>query len=341
MYDPFAAPNRYRSCKIAAYRRQKEEEAQQRKESAATSTSANYLADALTALVPQAEQLPCQLQGSASATVVAAAAPTVLAALNTSAEELRRQRVSRSAAMGIQSAVDMEKEVLETEHKKRRLDGTDTKSRIASMLTRMRPPMATATPESHGTDVASPSDPSQQPASAALTGSAPLVFKPSPLAAGGYVMVTGDHQKPFQGPAAGKPSSTLLIRWPQSSPLAAVQQLKGMAKETALSQLVEEVRSKCGCHGVVRGARVHTLSAEEEDALLSVIKTTLKDPALWTPQLERERLRVLVRLDTVTDAFKAAEGLRKAQTSWCISFFHTASYDAGHLGPRKDEPLCS
>lgn len=238
MYNP-ALPNHYRDVVFSAYarrRQREEEEARQRQR------QPNALASALSSL------------DSASAFADVHAPEE----LHLSAEELHLRRIKESAALGIQAAVDMEKEVLESEHKRMRLEGADARSRISSRLDKLKALAAkskklsssgnsggdsggagrgesadglVSSPVTAVNSATSPAAPSSLSASSA----APLIFQRSSLAAGGYVMTTA--ATPTAAPTAlvpnafastaaksavqGKPSSTLLLRYCRDSPAVA------------------------------------------------------------------------------------------------------------------------
>lgn len=462
LYDP-QRPNSYQQAKYALYRRQRarQEESESVARSSQTtgpasqssvgaddgSNTVSSLANALSAFpstgslemsVFTASPLPSAtvlggalseaLTSSSTSSPFTGVDPVPSGALSMTAEELHLQRVKRSAAMGIQRAVDMEREALELEHKKRKLEGADTKSRIGGLLERMKKkkeaqtqPSASAASSSSSSSSAQTEGGSAERTSSQEPGfslttttttvqggtnttspppsslpSAPLVFKPSGLAAGGYVMAPahsgGDTTAPSSAAAAlerkrralkGKPSSTLLLRLIHShtttvspsevtpcAPPALVQLLAsacvtaeggegdddsrssplllaggGPAVDTPLAPLLEDIRAECGRHGVVRGTRAYIMTAEEEEeqkekgeerrSASVAASSAAAEPLL---ALQR-RLRVLVRFNTVADAFKAAEALAVLpQLPWSITFFPTSRYDAGQLGPTEGEP---
>lgn len=317
MYNPLR-PNSYRDCKLAQYHRQREAE---RSAGQAAAASPDFLAEALSGLGGG---------GSGSG----GEAPI---ALNAPAEELHRQRVSRSAAMGIQSAVEIEKDSLELEHKRRRLDGTDTKSRIAGLLSRMRKSSVGGDGDGDG---APPQLQSGSPSALPTDGpaSTPLVFKPSPLAAGGYVMAAAD-AAPGRRALSGKPTSTLLLRWAGPSPAAELAAQPAAAQAQGCSVLAESVRGECGRFGALRSVKVRLLTADEEAAKARAIREQLGEAEV-EPRLARERLRALVRLGSASEAIKVAEELLRSGR-WCVDFFPTGRYDAEDYGFIDNEPLCN
>lgn len=206
--------------------------------------------------------------------------PTLLP--NLTAEELHHRRIQRSADMGVQRAVELQREGLEMEHKKRKLEGTDARSRISSLLSHMRrrpapcndnttdsalsssslcsatAPLAAQAAElaesceAHGQHASVPAeaDTSGAPHDECDTArgggargtehemrapmcppppsesAAALVFRPSPLAAGGFVLTPSMNAAPSSSSShssslalssslslRGKPSSTLLLRF--------------------------------------------------------------------------------------------------------------------------------
>jgi hypothetical protein len=370
MYHP-ALPNHYRDVVFTAYvrRRQREEAA-----AAEEQRRPNALACALSSL------------NSPSAFSEVAAESS---GLHLSAEELHRHRIAASAALGIQSAVAMEKDALEVEHKRKKLEGEDARSRISSRLDKlkslaakskkltggggkeatMEQPEATGTsascgPASVSTASADASSFAAEPIAATpSTASAPLVFQRSSMAAGGYVMTTAPTTSssaatssllPLSKSAAasaaagqrairGKPSSTLLLRYRRDSPVCqwSEEQIShaatsGTEATAALcAPVVSQVHQLCCRFGFVRGvkARVHT-----PETVASVLGIAASDRAA----LQDEQLRLWVRYDSVTEAFKAAESLAKEPGSvdgplLCVCFYPTSLFDADTLDVRVEE----
>lgn len=169
--------------------------------------------------------------------------------LDMSAEELHAQRIQRSAQMGVQRAVDLRKDEIETEFKKRKLEGSDTKSKVSNLLSQLRQKKAAAAAAgnitstmismpsdsnlthlstasistsssaasslslpSGSTSTRGPSDPCETSAPRSL--SAPLTFVPSGLRSGGFVMTATEPsaQEGISVRLEGRPSTTLLLR---------------------------------------------------------------------------------------------------------------------------------
>ncbi|KPA77346.1 hypothetical protein ABB37_07227 [Leptomonas pyrrhocoris] len=357
MYNP-ALPNHYRDVVFTAYvRRRQREEA----DALEQQRQPNALASALSSLV---STLPACADGETVSS----------SGLSLSAEELHLHRIKESAALGIQSAVDMEKDALEVEHRKKKLEGADARSRIGSRLDKLKAlaakskkltgsdaaekthampmPSTNTTTAPTTTTSAEPASSSSLPSAPSAT--APLVFQRSALAAGGYVMTAAPVDSSVLSATAGvatstkravrgKPSSTLLLRYLRESPVAttwsAEQVAQAAASPTArdalCAPLVDSVRQRCRRFGFVRGvkARVHTAAA-----VASVLGVAAMDSAA----LRCEQLRLWVRYDSVTEAFKAAESLAKEPATaegpvFCVCFYVTNLFDADTLDLRAED----
>jgi hypothetical protein len=143
-----------------------------------------------------------------------------------SPEEIVRQRIAKSAAMGIRSAQEMERDEEELRQKTFKQQQLDSKSRIGRLVGQL----------SQGSNSVSKSQ---------------LVFAPSALAAGGHVIVESD-KKSDKLPLRGKPSSTLLFR-------------SAIAHEKLTDDIAFDIQMECGRHGVVRSAKVVDSSALSTD----------------------------------------------------------------------------
>ncbi|KPI83624.1 hypothetical protein ABL78_7338 [Leptomonas seymouri] len=355
MYNP-ALPNHYRDVVFTAYvRRRQREEA----EALERQRQPNALASALSSLN---SPLPTFSD--------VGAAPS--SGLSLSAEELHLHRIKESAALGIRSAVDMEKKALEVEHKKKKLEGADARSRISSRLDELKALAAKSKKRPGGTSAeqtdtaavsnseATPTrtattsaDPSSLPSlSPAPSAAAPLVFQRSSLAAGGYVMTTAPLDSTLLSSASvahtkrvvrGKPSSTLLLRYLRQSPMETTWTREQVAQAAAspasanalCASVVSDVVQICRHFGFVRGvkARVHTAEA---------VKSVLGIAATDTAALCSEQLRLWVRYDSVTEAFKAAESLAKEPATaegpvFCVCFYQTTLFDTDMLDLRAED----
>lgn len=188
----------------------------------------------------------CTLSAHVGNNVSAHAPLATTTRLDMSAEELHAQRIQRSAQMGVQRAVDLQKDEMETEFKKRKLEGSDTKSKVSNLLAQLRqkkemvsgrvqptvipsfgapsPHLSTASSDSVVSGNASGSrfsgtsaiaKPSCTSAVKAL--SAPLAFIPSGLKSGGFVMTAAqpcaDEKKSRSAHLEGQLSTTLLLRY--------------------------------------------------------------------------------------------------------------------------------
>ncbi|KAK7201627.1 hypothetical protein NESM_000227400 [Novymonas esmeraldas] len=369
MYNP-ALPNHYRDVAFAAYvrRRDEEEEAAVQRQ-----RQPNALASALSAASlasSSSSSSPLPSSGSSPTSAMAGAPPS----LGLSAEELHQHRVKESAALGVQRAVLMEKEALEVEHKKRKLEGSDARSRISSRLDKLKA-LAGKSRSVAGDAGAEPAQTQPSPTSspAEVTPSAPLVFQRSSLAAGGFVMTAADPALPGVGqrtavrPAVqGRPSSTLLLRFLAESPLqtwtaADIAQAAAAtpAEESPLcAPALAQVQQLCRRFGFVRSmaARVYEESVVKA-ALARAVERSSSGRSVSAreegeEEVRREQLRVWVRLDSVTEAFKAAESLAKesvadpsgaaghaARPRFAVYFYPTSLYDANTLELRDDDLL--
>ncbi|KAG5483381.1 hypothetical protein LSCM1_04929 [Leishmania martiniquensis] len=358
MYNP-ALPNHYRDVVFAAYvrRRQREEaaEAQQQRQP-------NALASALSA------------SSLATSSTRAASAPL----LGLSAEELHQHRIKESAALGIQRALTMEKEALEVEHKRRRVEGSDARSRISDRLDKLRalaarPKVVMRAPMPIDGDLAplpdnpSPPTSSQEtpslPFGAEATPSAPLVFQRSSLAAGGYVMTTADPSLPSmlsrtatRSSLRGKPSSTLLLRFIHDSPVegwneAAIAEASAssLAESPLCASVLAHVQQLCRRFGFLRSIAARVYTDDDVTSALARARSQTSGTAAVpsAEEVRREQLRVWVRFDSVTEAFKAAESLAKEMSPaapagrplFAVSFYPTGLYDSDALELREEDLL--
>lgn len=310
MYDPLN-PNEYKQAKLALYKSRPRDMADAMRPPA--STSLNLFAEALSALP------------SSSAVSSNPQAPSQPVAVTASVEELLRRRVARSAAMGSQSAEQMEREELEVEQKKRKLEGSDIRSRVGSFLSKMRAPAAKAADASAAMPQASPS--------------APLAFVPSPLAAGGYVMAATT-AAPVPRTITGRASTTLLLRYVSNSPFPQLRGLVGEALERMCGPLCSDVSAECGQYGVVRAVRVYLLRSEEIERVRQAVEAVLSDKAQVEKAILCEQVRIVVRFGALKSAFAASEALPQRHPECVVSFFPEAMFDAGRLGPIEGEVLC-
>lgn len=274
-YNPFV-PNAYGKAAYTVYARKRRLEETKAYEG---KLSGNCLAESLHSSGMDASGAPSPTEGPV--------------ALNLSAEELHKLRVRKSAAMGVKSAVDLEREILEVEHKKVKLEGSDVKSRIGSLLGKMR------------------QQKSEKETTKLHEATAPLTFKASPLAAGGFMMEKAD--KVSTRSVKGKPSSALLIVDQTLSVPTSLLDEKSTAEmqERFFAPTLEAYRTECGQSGVVRSAKC------------VVIRGVHMDEA---------RVRFFIRFDTVADAFKASDGLIKNHSQETrVHFYPTAEFDAGNF----------
>lgn len=174
--------------------------------------------------------------------------------LDMSAEEFHAQRIQRSARMGVQRAVDLQKDEMETEFKKRKLEGSDTKSKVSNLLSQLRQKKAAATAakskdsleataplDAHsaqfttvpnmacwasGVSLSAEScspkkavDPRDNSSLRVL--SAPLAFVPSGLQSGGFVIAQTEQSRSENvlSRLEGQTSTTLLLRYVHSPSL--------------------------------------------------------------------------------------------------------------------------
>lgn len=276
-----------------------------------------------------AESLPTPHASLAQALSSSAAVPPA----SLGAEALHELRVKRSAALGVKRAVELQKETLEMAHKKKRLEGSDARSQISQLLGKMS--------GGGGSASATTSEGPAPPTNA-------LIFAPSSLAAGGFVMTEREQAPAAEAKLHGRPSSTLLVRFHGAhSPLAGVsaETMARLEREAAFAgtlfaALLEGVRGQCGRHGTVRSAQAYVLREGELRTVRERVAAAsgAAPGAVDAAAMVQERLRLLVRFDTVTDALKAGEVLCQ-QNQWVISFFPTTSYDSGHFGPTDGEQL--
>ncbi|CAC9470134.1 hypothetical protein conserved [Leishmania donovani] len=353
MYNP-ALPNHYRDVVFAAYvrRRQREEAA-----AAQQQRQPNALASAL----------------SASSLAAPSMASVNAPLLGLSAEELHQHRIKESAALGIQRAVMMEKEALEVEHKQRRLEGRDARSRISSRLDKLKALAAkskAATGVSASVDAGGavlqpddPSSPTSSPFDAEAAPSAPLMFQRSSLAAGGYVMTAADPSLPgmllrtnTRSAVQGKPSSTLLLRFLHDSPVlgwnkAAIAEAStfSSAESSLCVPVLTQVQQLCRRFGFVRSMAARVYAEDVVTAALARARsqTSVETQVPSAEEVRREQLRVWVRFDSVTEAFKAAESLAKevppatpaGPPVFAVAFYPTGLYDSDALELREEDLL--
>ncbi|CBZ24995.1 conserved hypothetical protein [Leishmania mexicana MHOM/GT/2001/U1103] len=359
MYNP-ALPNHYRDVVFTSYvrRRQREEAAAAQKQ-----RQPNALASAL----------------SASSHVAPPMASASAPLLGLSAEELHQHRIKESAALGIQRAVMMEKEALEVEHKKRKLEGSDARSRISSRLDKLKALAAkskavtgVSVSADAGDAVLQPDGPtsptsSQKTSSSSFAAeaapSAPLMFQRSSLAAGGYVMAAADPSLPgmllrtsTRSAVQGKPSSTLLLRFLHDSPVlgwseAAIAEASTLssAESSLCAPVLTQVQQLCRRFGFVRSmaARVYAEDVVTAALARSRSQTSVETQVPSAEEVRREQLRVWVRFDSVTEAFKAAESLAKevspatpaGRPVFAVAFYPTGLYDSDALELREEDLL--
>jgi hypothetical protein len=156
-------------------------------------------------------------------------------------EAAHRERVRISAAMGVASALQLQRDDDDLLHKQHVQQGLDVKSRVGRMLGLPGGTAEAAASDSIGGGVAN------------------LEFVPSGMSAGGHVLAATE-RKPVKPVLKGKPSSTVLLR--------------NIATRGAVdSQLQADLLSECSRYGVVRGLVVyampdgHPLSLNEVEGL--------------------------------------------------------------------------
>lgn len=372
MYNP-ALPNYYNDVKLHAYfcRRDEEEDAiaqQQRQPNAIAAALASSAAR-----LPASSML-LDAEPTSSAMPASSSLPSSPSLLSLTAEELHQQRVKQSAVLGVQRAVEMEKEAFEVEHKKRRMEGSDARSLISTRLAKLK---SMARPSK--TEATAPSDgaPSSSPSSEASSG---LVFAPSSLAGGGYVMqapgaaaatLAASRRRKLQG----RPSSTLLLRYFNDCPLervdaaaaAAVARADGGVADELLIGWLEALRRRCSSYGIVRAMTSRLYTPDRVEAEMPSKTETNGDVAEGEvaadvevsrrrlrreQRLHLEQLRVFVRYDSVAEAFKAGEQLLKETASvaegntapmaappplFSVYFYPSDLFDAGQLDLRAED----
>ncbi|RNF26985.1 uncharacterized protein Tco025E_00790 [Trypanosoma conorhini] len=366
MYDP-AAANNYRDVKVLRWKRAREEEQKNdisRSLAAAAGTGPSpFDMPDMMPMVGKAD-FAYGILGGDGGDGDGDAMP-----LHLSAEELHQRRVRQSAALGITTAMKLERDELEAAHKARVAAGMDRKGRIGQKLGKL---MSAAATKGNATDAsavgdapgtgkttsageATPAPGASTPAAAAttakaaslLTGSsAPLVFQRSELAAGGYVVREDVGALEKRRTHRGKPSSTILIRFVRDGPPVEMfdDAVGGNSSNAAArNAFLENIQCLCAQCGVVRSLRYVVLSEAEKAALRARLEK--EDVAAASAALEarlaREMVRVLVRFDTVANGFKALEMLQQRHgSSWDVCFFPTQLFDAGTLGPAEGEALC-
>lgn len=270
-----------------------------------------------------------------------------------SAEELHAQRVQRSAAMGVQRAVEYQKDSIESEFKRRKMEGSDARSRVTNLLAKMRgtPPSTTSTTQPEASSAAGLSHSVTAPSP-----SAPLAFLPSGLGTGGFKL-TAVGPSVAQSAAtglAGVPGPTLLMRsrqhpslWdslhdnqqaalllpPGPSSVPSVL-LARQAAEQVWAVLLRDILRECSAFGVVTSCIPHVLQVAELDALSQRWRADF--PAASSPQhdeaMNAERVRIFVRFDAVAEAFRAAEAMAPLGDQWSVVFYPTTAFDQGELG---------
>ncbi|ESL05494.1 hypothetical protein TRSC58_06855 [Trypanosoma rangeli SC58] len=358
MYDP-AAANNYRDFKVMRWKRAREEEQK------------NDISRSLAAAA-EVGPSPFEMPGMMSTTakdefvygILGGGGDTM--SFHLSAEELHQRRVRQSAALGITTAMKLERDELEAAHKARVAAGMDRKGRIGQKLGKLMSAAATkgntADTNTVGDSVGtgkntSGGDTTSAPgrstptstttATSLLTGSSTqLVFQRSDLAAGGYVVREDGGTVDRRRIHRGKPSSTILIRFVRDGPPAEMfdDTANGDSSNVAMrNAFLENIQCLCGQCGVVRSVRYVVLSDAEKVSLRARLEkedVTTASAGVET-RLAREMVRVLVRFDTVANGFKALEMLQQCYGSnWDVCFFSTQLFDAGALGPAEGEALC-
>ncbi|EKF27470.1 hypothetical protein MOQ_008806 [Trypanosoma cruzi marinkellei] len=357
MYDP-AVPNNYRDVKVMCWKRAREDErkndiSRSLAAAAEAGSSPFDMPDMMIRMAPR-DELAYDILGGSGETM----------SLHLSAEELHQRRVRQSAALGITTAMNLEREELEAAHKARVAAGMDRKGRIGQKLGKLMSVAATrdnATKMSttgdqvgdgvntSGGEMTSPPPPPTATTSTSLAGmTAPLVFQRSELAAGGYVVREDVGALEKRKTHYGKPSSTILIRFIRDGPPVEVfddTSNKNISNVTLRNAFLENIQDLCGQCGVVRSLRYVVLDDEKRTALRARLEKEKEEISTASADVEtrltREMVRVLVRFDTVANAFKALEMLQQRHGSdWDVCFFSTQLFDAGALGPAEGESLC-
>ncbi|KAF8290074.1 hypothetical protein TcBrA4_0133160 [Trypanosoma cruzi] len=355
MYDP-AAPNNYRDVKVMWWKRAREDERKndisRSLAAAAEAGSSPFDMPDMMRMAPK-DELAYDILGGGGETM----------SLHLSAEELHQRRVRQSAALGITTAMNLEREELEAAHKARVAAGMDRKGRIGQKLGKL---LSVAATRENATKTNTTSDhvgvgintsggemtPATTTATSTTTSlpgiTAPLVFQRSELAAGGYVVREDVGALEKRKTHYGKPSSTILIRFVRDGPPVEVfddTSNKNVGSGTLRNAFLENIQDLCGQCGVVRSLRYMVLDDEKRAALRARLENEREEVSVASADVEtrlaREMIRVLVRFDTVANAFKALEMLQQRHGSnWDVCFFSTQLFDVGALGPAEGESLC-
>ncbi|KAF5221912.1 hypothetical protein ECC02_005079 [Trypanosoma cruzi] len=355
MYDP-AAPNNYRDVKVMWWKRAREDERKndisRSLAAAAEAGSSPFDMPDMMRMAPR-DELAYDILGGSGDTM----------SLHLSAEELHQRRVRQSAALGITTAMNLEREELEAAHKARVAAGMDRRGRIGQKLGKLMSVAATRenatktnTTSDHVGDGINTSGGEMTPATTTTTSTttslpgitAPLVFQRSELAAGGYVVREDVGALEKRKTHYGKPSSTILIRFVRDGPPVEVfddTSNKNVSGGMLRNAFLENIQDLCGQCGVVRSLRYVVLDDEKRAALRARLENEREEVSAASADVEtrlsREMIRVLVRFDTVANAFKALEMLQQRHGSnWDVCFFSTQLFDAGALGPAEGESLC-
>lgn len=349
MYDP-AVPNNYRDVKIVQWKRAREVE---ENEKLSRTSMESILA------TPSPFDFPGMVQPpSPTPTDTSFPGSSEVLPLHLSVEELHQRRVRQSAALGITTAIRLERDELEAAHKVKVATGMDRKGRIGSKLEKF---MKMATSSSSSGDAASGSNGDADvssgmssmglPPSSLAGSSAPLVFQRSTLAAGGYMVKEDTNAQDGRKAPSGKPSSTILIRFIRDGPPPDLFEedataggdneggAVGSLRAAGLAFL-ENVQGQCARYGIVRSVRPALLTEEQRTAVRARLEQCASTPVEVELRFARELVRVLVRFDTVAGAFKAIDALQQNCVNWSVCFFPTILFDAGTLGPSDGEPLC-
>ncbi|KAF8286401.1 hypothetical protein TcYC6_0027180 [Trypanosoma cruzi] len=270
---------------------------------------------------------------------------------------------STERRVGHHTAMNLEREELEAAHKARVAAGMDRRGRIGQKLGKLMSVAATRenatktnTTSDHVGDGINTSGGEMTPATTTTTSTttslpgitAPLVFQRSELAAGGYVVREDVGALEKRKTHYGKPSSTILIRFVRDGPPVEVfddTSNKNVSGGMLRNAFLENIQDLCGQCGVVRSLRYVVLDDEKRAALRARLENEREEVSAASADVEtrlsREMIRVLVRFDTVANAFKALEMLQQRHGSnWDVCFFSTQLFDAGALGPAEGESLC-
>nr|CCC91474.1 conserved hypothetical protein [Trypanosoma congolense IL3000] len=352
MYDP-AVPNNYREFKIAQWKRAREEE----ERSGSSRTQGNMILRIHSSPDPidVTSSMQCDALGTSAPPPTAGDGPlgaVEVLPLHLSAEEMHQRRLRQSAALGIATAVRLERDELEVAHKVKVATGTDLKGRIGMKLEKLREVFASTTGTNGGFVGSGESgDSSRGNAPAGMPpsgGSAPLVFQRSKLAAGGYMVKEETSSHDNRKMSSGKPSSTILIRFIRDGPHPDIFEMEtGTSVGNAAGgfgpaclAFLESIQSQCARYGVVRSVRPALLTEAQRTAVRARLVECSPTPADVEMRFGRELVRVLVRFDTVAGAFKALDALQQNCSNWSVCFFPTLLFDAGALGPAEGEMLC-